>query len=272
MNARQRNHFGLQQAPFDKRVADGELWMPPSKEPIVEDLYDAVHARQWALLVGEPGVGKTCVLRALRYRLDPNRYRLTYCHNSTLGRRDFYRQICHALGLAPKATAAAVFYAITTHVAEIAREQHHPVLLIDEAHLLRQQVLDHLHILGNYEWDAAPLLTIILVGLPELEDQLRLRRNRSLYSRLTRRQRISPLRPQDTADYLRTRLAQAGCDREVFTADAIARMHEAVSGTLRDLDRLADLSLRLAADQQQPLVERHTVAAAARHDKGLTDP
>lgn len=271
MNAMQRQHFGLERDPFDKRVGDSDLWLPPSKEHVVQDLCDAVHARQWSLLVGEPGVGKTCVLRALRHRLDADQYRLTYCHNSTLGRRDFYRQICHALGLAPKATAAAVFYAITTHIAEIAREQHHPVLLIDEAHLLRQPVLDHLHILGNYDWDASPLLTIILVGLPDLEDQLRLRRNRSLYSRLGRRQRISPLRPQDTADYLRTRLALAGCDREVFTADATAHMHEAVAGTLRDLDRVADLSLRLAADRKEPLAERHTVAAAARADKGLTE-
>lgn len=264
------SYFGLTRPAFDKRISDSHLWLPPSRDAAVQDICDGVRARQWSLLTGDPGVGKTCIVRGVRQRLDTETYRLTYCHNTTLGRRDFYRQICLALGLAPKATAAAVFYAITTHIAEIAREQQHPILLIDEAHLLRQPVLDHLHILGNYAWDSEPLLTIILVGLPELEDQLRLRRNRSLYSRLGRRQRVSTLEPADTADYLRTRLSLAGCEREVFTTDAIARLHEAASGTLRDLDRIAAHCLRIAADRKDQLVERSVVSEAALHDSGAT--
>lgn len=266
MNIKDLAHFGLDTNPFDKAVADDHLWLPPSKHGLVEALVDTVSERRWSLLVGDPGVGKTCVLRAVRHRLAANGYRLTYCCNATLGRRDFYRQVCHALGLAPKATAASVFYAITTHVAELGRENIHSVLLIDEAHLLHQDVLDHLHILGNFEWDAAPLLTLVLVGLPELEDRLALRRNRSLYSRLARRLRVGTVPPADTADYVRTRLAHVGCDRELFAADALALLHEAASGTLRDLDRLADAAMRNAARAGDKLVERSAVALAVRQD------
>ncbi|MBU1536957.1 AAA family ATPase [Myxococcota bacterium] len=184
-------------------------------------------------------------------RLLKEGYRLTYCHNTTLGRRDFYRQICTALNLSPKATAAAVFYEITTHVTELSREQVRPVLIIDEAHLLHQDVLDHLHILGNYGWDSSPLLTIMLIGLPELEKLLSLRRNRSLSSRISRRFRIGSLRSEDTGEYIRARLEVAGCIRELFSADAIALIHEAAEGTLRDLDRLADNAIRHAAIDPQ---------------------
>jgi type II secretory pathway predicted ATPase ExeA len=45
----------------------------------------------------------------------------------------------------------------------------HPVFLLDEAHLLHQDVLEHLHILANYEWDAKALLSLVLVGLPEMK-------------------------------------------------------------------------------------------------------
>ncbi|MEZ6038843.1 MAG: AAA family ATPase [Planctomycetota bacterium] len=266
MNAAQLAHFDLDIAPFDKAIADDALWLPPSKQRLVDELADAVSARRWCLLTGDPGAGKTCVLRAMRHRLPPERFRLTYCHNTTLGRRDFYRQVCHALGLSPKATAAAVFNAIATHMTELRAERIQPVLLIDEAHLLSQSVLDHLHILGNYEWDSAPLLTIVLVGLPELTDQLALRRNRSLYSRLSRRLRVPQLRPDDTADYLRVRLAHAGCERAVFAAGAISLLHEAAGGLLRDLDRLAEASLRQAADGGHKLVERDAVSLAIRLD------
>lgn len=261
-------YFKLNTPPFDKQIADDDLWLPPSKANLVDGLIEAVQAKQWAFLTGEPGVGKTCVLRALRARLAGEEgYRLTYCHNTTLGRRDFYRQICTALNLSPKATAAAVFYEITTHVTELAREQVRPVLLIDEAHLLHQDVLDHLHILGNYGWDSSPLLTIVLIGLPELEDRLSLRRNRSLYSRISRRFRLGVLRPEDTAEYIRTRLELAGCTHELFSHDAIALIHEAAEGTLRDLDRLADNAMRHAAILNMKLVERDAVSLSARDDR-----
>lgn len=133
--------WSLREAPFSKENGDADLWIPGSRASAVERLVETCHGHGHALLVGEPGVGKTCVLRALRHRLPQDGFRLTYCHNVTLGRRDFYRHICLALGLAPSATAAAVFYAISTHVSELGTDNVHPVMLIDEAHLLHQDVL-----------------------------------------------------------------------------------------------------------------------------------
>jgi general secretion pathway protein A len=105
--------------------------------------------------------------------------------------------------------------------------------------MLHQDTLDHLHILLNYGWDSKSLLSLILIGLPELDERLALRRNRSLHSRLSYRLSIEPLAPDDTADYVRMRLAAVGCNKELFTSDAIAMLHEATSGALRDVDRVA---------------------------------
>jgi type II secretory pathway predicted ATPase ExeA len=252
--------FGLSEPPFSKELSDADLWLPSSKATIVDELQEALRQRGSVLLVGEPGVGKTCVLRALRQRLPNAGFRLTYCHNATLGRRDFYRQLCLALGLKASATAASVFFAVTTHVEDLGNERLHPVFLLDEAHLLHQDVLDHLHILLNYQWDSKALLSLVLVGLPELEARLGRKFNRSLYSRLHTRLRVDPLTPEDTAEYLRIRLARAGCQRELFASDAVAMLHEAASGALRDVDRLATASLREAARKKRKLVERDVLA------------
>jgi type II secretory pathway predicted ATPase ExeA len=252
-------HFGLDQIPFSKEIADADLWLPPSKESVVHELQEAVDEHASVILTGEPGAGKTCVLRALRHRLPQAGFRLTYCHNATLGRRDFYRQLCLALGLTPSAAAAAVFFAISSHVEDLGRERLHPVFLLDEAHLLHQDMLDHLHILLNYQWDSRALLSLVLVGLPELNDRLALRRNRSLFSRVQRRLAISPLAPEDSVEYVRVRLHKAGCDREIFTGDSLAMLHEAANGSLRDMDRLATAALREAARRKRKLVERDVI-------------
>lgn len=262
------SHFGFDGAPFSKEVADDALWLPPSKQQLVDDLCEALSERASVLLAGDPGAGKTCVLRALRHRLPHTGFRLTYCHNATLGRRDFYRQLCLALGLTPSATAAAVFYAVTSHVQDLGQQRLHPVFLLDEAHLLHQDTLDHLHILLNYQWDSKALLSLVLVGLPDLRERLQLQRNRSLYSRLHHRFIIDATTPEDTAEYIRYRLKRAGCERDVFTADALAMLHEAGTGSLRQLDRLATAALRLAARRKKKLVERDIVAHVVDADIG----
>jgi type II secretory pathway predicted ATPase ExeA len=253
-------HFGLTEAPFTKDIAAAELWVPAARAAAIERLVETCNDRGHAVLAGEPGVGKTCVLRALRHRLPEAGFRLTYCHNVTLGRRDFYRHVCLALGLSPKATAAAVFYAISTHIAELGQNNVHPVLLIDEAHLLHQDVLDHLHILANYEWDSKPLLSIVLVGLPELRQRLPLAKNRSLWSRIHTRISLGEANPGDTAEYIQHRLKRAGTEREIFNSDALALVHEQAQGRLREVDRLCTDALKLAARRKLRVIDRELVA------------
>jgi general secretion pathway protein A len=75
-----------------------------------------------------------------------------------------------------------------------------------------------------------------------------------------RRLRVDPLTPTDTAEYIRMRLARVGCDRELFASDAIAMIHEASVGGMRDIDRVATAALRDAARRKRKLVERDIVA------------
>ena len=254
------SHFGLKMVPFAKDILDHDLWVPSSRKSVVDELAEACHGRGHVSLTGEPGVGKTCVLRAARQRLPDSGFRLTYCHNATLGRRDFYRQLCMAIGLHPKATAAAVFFAVNEHVKNLDAEKLHPVFLLDEAHLLNQQVLEHLHILSNYGWDSAPLLSLVLVGLPELEERLRLHKNRSLWSRIHTRLNLGDSRPEDTNEYVQHRLSLAGCSRELFDSDALALLHESSGGRLRDIDRIASESLKHAARRKLKRVDRQLIA------------
>lgn len=149
------DHFGLRSDPFSKEIDDGKLWLPDSKRGVVDDLVSCVHDRKHAAVTGEPGVGKTCVLRALRHALGSDQaFRLTYCHNVTLGRRDFYRHVCHALNIPYGASAGDVFHSLSKHIEELSRERTFPVLLVDEAHLMHQDTLDHLHILLNVRHEA----------------------------------------------------------------------------------------------------------------------
>lgn len=266
MSVRYLEHFQLTAAPFSKEIEDGDLWVPKTRASVVDELVDSGEQRGHAVLTGEPGVGKTCVLRALRQRLPEAGFRLTYCHNATLGRRDFYRQLCMAMGLSPKATAAAVFYEVSSHVRQLGEDKVHPVFLLDEAHLLHQDVLDHLHILANYEWDKRPLLSLVLVGLPELQDRMKLRKNRSLWSRIHTRLHLGEASPADTAEYVAYRMSEVGGTQDLFSSDALAMLHEASGGRLRDIDRIAAEAIKRAARRKLGRIDREIVETAAGAD------
>jgi type II secretory pathway predicted ATPase ExeA len=96
--------------------------------------------------------------------------------------------------------------------------------------------------------------------LPEFEERLALRRNRSLSSRIHHRFAISPLTPDDTAENVRARLARVGCAHEIVASDVLAMLHEATRSAMRDIDRIATAALRQAARHKRRLVERDVLA------------
>jgi type II secretory pathway predicted ATPase ExeA len=155
-------------------------------------------------------------------------------------------------------------------VQDLRRDKAHPVFLLDEAHLLHPDMMAHLHILLNHEWDAKALLSIVLIGLPELEQNLSRRAHRSLLTRIHHRFLLAPATVADTTEYVRYRLRHAGCDRDLFPDDALAALHELSQGALREIDRLAGAALRDAARRKKKLIDRELVLrvgeALARFD------
>jgi len=263
MNDTMLTLFGLKRCPFAKDLPVDAIWLDPARQAAIDRLVEAVLGRRHCYVRGEPGVGKNCVVRALMARLPETGFRLVYVSNVTVGLRDFYRQLSLALGLEPRGTAAAVFEAVQREIRNGWREQRvHPVLVIDEAHLLVDATLSHLHILANFDLDASPLLSIVLVGLPELHDRLKLGVNRSLLTRIGTMVDIAPTTPEHTASYVRARLESAGAKNELFASDAMTMLHELTAGVPRVVDAIALDALTITAASGDRLVTRASVRRA----------
>jgi type II secretory pathway predicted ATPase ExeA len=262
--------FGLRAPAFDKDVEDQDLWTPQERVTMVERIVESLRSRQHVLLCGEPGLGKSCILRAVRRSLSEARYPMTYLHNTTLGRRDFYRQICVGLGLTPKATAAALFHEVSTWVTGRSRDNIHPIFIIDEAQMLRDDVLGHLHVLANYEWDQKPLLSMVFAGLPDLRLRLERPIHRSLYSRIFCRIELGDSSMAETREYIEHRLKLAGAKTAILSEDAMTSIHELAGGSLRDIDRLAVAAMAYAASRRVKSIDAGLVKAVHELDRPRT--
>lgn len=260
-----RTFWDLQTEPFGKRVDADDLWVEPSREAAIERLVDVANCRTSALVTGESGVGKNCVVRAMAARLPTTDFRVAGIAHVTVGPRDFLRQISLALGLTPHGTAAAVFEAIQREIRTTAVEHRiHPVLVLDEVQLMPDRTLAHLHVLLNFDLDNSPLLSLILIGLPELHDRLKLGVHRSLLTRMKTHVQIPPATAADTAAYVRRRLEIAGARADVFGSDGITTVHDLAAGVPRVIDAVAWNAMRMAAGRGERLIGRATVRAAWR--------
>lgn len=266
MSDRVQEAFSLSRAPFDKGVPANLMWMDGGRQEALSRLTMTVSHHQHALVLGESGTGKTCVIRALEDGLSPVHFRIVYVAHVTLGPRDFYRQLCYALGIEPKATPASMFESIQRECVSTASEHRaHAVVVLDEAQLIPDATLGHLHLLANFRRDSEPLLSLVLVGLPEFHDRLRLGVHRSLLTRIHSKVELSPGSPETTAAYVRKRISDAGSKAELFTADALSTIHELTGGLLRSIDVLALAALRLAAATSVRLIDREIVRKALHH-------
>lgn len=255
--------YSLTRPPFSKEISPAEMLQTEALQEALQSLKAAIEGRTSAVVTGDSGCGKTCLLRALEEDLPQGRYRLHYAYNATVNRRDFYRQLSLAMGLEPHSSFAALHANVSQHIQELASQHKLRVIIaLDEAHLLAIQVLEQLHILANFERDSKPWLSMILIGLPDLRETLKRNVLASLTARIPIRVHIPPLDADQVKLYIRHRMNTAGCRREVFSDDALLLMSKATGGIMRRLDVLGDQCLVTALKTKSNLVDASVVQQA----------
>jgi general secretion pathway protein A len=182
----------------------------------------------FALISGDPGTGKSVVLRLLAERLARVR-ELTVgvlTHPSS-NLADFYREMGELFGVAlrPHNRWAGFKTLRERFIAHLDNTRLRPVLLIDEAQELRPAVLSELRLLTAAQFDARSLLSIVLAGDARLTDKLRRDELLPLGSRI--RMRLA-------MDYATAEELNGVLTHLIDRAGNTTLMSEALKGTLCD--------------------------------------
>jgi len=136
------------------------------------------------------------------------------------------------------------------------------VLIVDEAHHLRNEVLEDLRLLTNYQMDAENRLCLLLVGLTELRRRLAMAVHESLAQRIVVRHHLTGLTREELPEYLTHRLRLVGCELALFEPPAIEALFQATQGMPRKVNRLAHYALTSAALEKARSVTSEHVQAA----------
>jgi len=243
-----RKHFALTHFPFDLALEPEALFSSATLAEAEARLKHLLDLRAVGLMTGEAGSGKSTVCRKVTAGLHPGLYRVFYVPLSTGNVSDMYKSIAWALGLPAEHTRAGAFRVIRAEITRLTLEaKQRVVLIIDEAHHLRNDVLEDLRLLTNYEMDSSNRLCLLLVALTQLRRRLSMAVHESLAQRIVVRVHLAGLSREELPDYLTHRLRLAGCELALFETPAVEALFQATQGMPRKVNRLAHYALTGAA-------------------------
>ncbi len=260
-------YWNLQRSPFENDFASEFFFRSRTHLASLLKLRYLIDSNKGCgLLTGVSGAGKTFVTRVLAEELDEQftpfvcvRYpfmtpsELISYITTMLGGQDFEEESAH-VGL------DRILLAFESSLASHANSGRHPVIVIDEAHLIdNQDVLQSLQLLMNFRQDTP--FTLLLAGQPTLLS--RISRIPEFDEQIGVKSLLAPFSRDETAEYIAFRLNEAGCESSAFDRSAIDEIHELSGGVPRLINRLADLTLLVGfADGIQSLTS-HEVGSVA---------
>ncbi len=259
--------FGLSTKPFGKTPDPSFLYESRQHREALARLEYAVDEKDLALLVGDIGSGKTTLSRALIDRVGDSRP-VVLLINPRLTPMQLLRSIARGLDLEPGRFRNEVLDQLHTKLYELYEEKREPVLIIDEAQLIPSKAtFDEIRLLTNFQLDDQNLLSVVLIGQPELEGRLEREPYAPLRQRIGMRYSLGPLSLEDTIAYIEHRIRIAGGSRNPFSTEAMEEIHQLSGGIPRLINTLATTALLDAFGEDAETIEPARVAGAAREHR-----
>jgi len=243
------NRFGLKRRPFPP-TPDTSFYYPSSlHEAALATLQRAIDDNDsFVLLTGMPGTGKTLVGYTLLEKLGDQVASafITNCHLPD--RASLLQAILYDLGLPYEDDHEQMLrLRVTEYLLKQCAASKRTIIVIDEAHHLKADLLEELRLLANLESGAGKAVQFVLLAQPPILRTLTQPGLESLQQRIAIRATIGPLALEEASDYLLHHLRLAGGKPEkIFEDAALETIARGTHGIPRCLNQAAHQAMSLA--------------------------
>ncbi len=259
-------YWGLKVPPLENLPNPDFLYFSPKHEEALTRLIYAAQGRKGAaMLTGDAGMGKTTLTRAFIRQLDSKRFDVGLVANPSLEPVDFIKEILYQLDVQEDTTSKVDLLRLLNEkmLANI-QEDKDTIVIIDEAQAIEdKRTLEELRLLLNFQMNDRFLLTLTLVGQPELLKKVA--KIPQLSQRISIKYPLSPLDYTDTVKFIFFRLKVGKLNKSIFSEEAIKNIFNASGGIPRRIVNLCDLCLLVGFTYKVPLINRKLV------DKVISD-
>jgi type II secretory pathway predicted ATPase ExeA len=260
--------YGLKRRPFTKTPDPKFLFMSRAHEEALARLQYAVEEKELVVLTGDVGCGKTTLTRALIDSLG-EKYRIILIINPRLTPAQFLRTVAKRFDITVSGGFSShkddLLDAIYSKVYEDYQAGITPVIIIDEAQLIpNKDTFEEIRLLTNFQLDDANLLSLILVGQPDLRRRLNHKAYMPLKQRIGLFYHLGPISEDEIIGYVEHRLRVGGCEEQLFTGEALKALHAYSGGVPRLINSLATAALLSGLGHEYRIIERQLINEAAQ--------
>ena len=264
-------HWKLNDFPFDNVPSSRFYFETEGHRTLCEDLYDAIVRRRGAIVfTGEIGCGKTTSTQRVLLDLPQERFDIALITYSALTPLEMLVEIAQQLGLAvthEHKDKNELLRIIREHLSANASKDRDTLICIDEAQSIPgTDTLEELRLLLNFQLGDRFLVTLLLVGQPEL--QRKIAEIPQLQQRIALNLHVGQLSLQDSLYYVLHRLRVAGCTRPILTRQAMGIIHQHTSGVPRRINHLMDRCLLVGKRTSAGLIDSKLVQATMQRYPG----
>ena len=258
MNKKLLSLYGLKYNPFSQEVPIEALLPTPKLDSFlwrIENLQ--VREGGFALVMGDPGSGKSSVLRLVADRLGRlGEVVVGEFQHPQSNVADFYRELgdVFKVQMRPHNRWAGFRVLRECWQQHIDSTLLRPVLLVDEAQEMSPTVLTELRVLSSTRFDSRIILTVVLAGDSRLRERLRREEMLPVGSRLRTRLELEYADRDELLDGLRHRLRTAG-NASLMTPELMSTLVEHSAGNYRAVMNIGSELLAAAAQREAPTID-----------------
>lgn len=258
------DYFGLNEYPFLSTADRRFFYLTESQAKAKEYLAYLLVLRDGIVVVsGEPGIGKTVLVEQVIASL-PDKVSLARMNQTLLSQDEFLLSLCMQFGCTPENKDKAELYRAIENYAMDRHLDLSPVLLvIDEAQNLSPVVLEQIRLLASMEMFGRKLIQVILLGMPELAENINALPNDGFRQLVRLNHELLPLNREEIGDYIDYRLYVAGNDgRLSFPRELIDGILCYTGGVPRLINQLCDMMLVTAYINKTDQIDNYCLHSA----------
>lgn len=240
-------HWGFKEKPFEN-TPDPRFMYYSSKheEALTRLLYTVTQKKGAGMLTGEYGSGKTLISRVVMAKLlsEDENYKVALIVNPAIPKEELLAEILYQfeLDINKEDRKSDLLRKFNDVLYKNMNNKKHSVIIIDEAQAIEEEsTLEELRLLLNFQLNNMFLLTLLLVGQPELRD--RIERLPQFKQRLAIKYHLSTMDLPETSEYIMHRCRIAGRVEPIFSDKAVTLIHNASRGIPREINNICDLCL-----------------------------
>ena len=212
-------------------------------EALMRLLYAIQGSKGAAMLTGEYGCGKTLLMHTIVTELSSGQFDIAYLTNPRWSANELVQEILYQLEITSDGTSRIeMLHSLNDFLFDNVRNGKHTIIIVDEAQIIGDyETFEELRLLLNFQLNNQFLLTLFLVGQPELNDMIK--KIPQLNQRIALRYHLKRFSYEETKAYIRYRLNIVGRNNPIYTKAALKELYNYSQGTPRTINNICDLSL-----------------------------